>query len=252
MNRILLSAAIVSILATGCGRAALEAPARAERPAAAAARAADAEPSADAAAAEADAAPEADAPAEAAPARKPGDYVAYRFSGSFRKTPLTLTQRVVARDGDAVVVDVTLEGDGEREALRVRLGDAAATRGEVLGVTRLDGGRERPATAADYEKLMAKTTLAADANEAVLATEDVTVEVGGAPVACQKTSFRVRVGSRAATLWTLESAAFAWGDLGGEIRAEDGRVLYKAEIVDAGHGAAPDGAAVARSEDYDE
>ena len=37
---------------------------------------------------------------------------------------------------------------------------------------------------------------------------------------------------------TLQSDDFAWGDVGGEITAEDGRVLYRAELIDAGHAAA--------------
>src|SRR6516165_10309258 len=97
MHRTLYALATASIFALGCGHAAetrgapapapMEA-AAAEAPAAAADTAkpavgSDAEPAAKA----------------TATARMPGDFVVYRFTGSFRKTPLTLTQRVVARKG---------------------------------------------------------------------------------------------------------------------------------------------------------
>ncbi|WP_437935408.1 hypothetical protein [Sorangium sp. So ce341] len=264
MNRPLLFAALTSLLAAGCG-AWIGTNARAGRPQDAAAKAADqAEREApERAKGKADAS--APAAEEAPPARAPGDYVAYRFSGSFRKTPLLLTQRVVAREGDVLVVDVTLEDGKETEALRVRMSDAPSRRGEILGAAWIDGGAERPATLAAYDAMMAKTALAADENEEVLGTEAVNVEVGGGAIACQKTSFRVRIGRTKATMRTLQSDDFAWGDVGGEITAEDGRVLYRAELVDRGHadarpsapaaaagaepGLAPRPATVARSED---
>jgi hypothetical protein len=34
---------------------------------------------------------------------------------------------------------------------------------------------------------------------------------------------------------TLESASFAWGDVGGEITTDKGKVLYRAEVIEAGH-----------------
>ncbi|XXX74262.1 hypothetical protein WMF30_42120 [Sorangium sp. So ce134] len=258
MNRPLLFAALTSLLAAGCG-AGLGTNARAGRPQDAAAKtAAQAQREApERAKGGADAsAPVAE---EAAPARAPGDYVAYRFSGSFRKTPLLLTQRIVAREGDVLVVDVTLEEGKETEALRVRMSDAPSRRGEILSAAWIDDGAERPATLSAYDAMMAKTSLAADENEEVLGTETVNVEVGGASIACQKTSFRVRIGKTKATMRTLQSDDFAWGDVGGEITAEDGRVLYRAELIDRGHarpsasavaapGLAPRPATVARSE----
>ncbi|WP_437574961.1 hypothetical protein [Sorangium sp. So ce887] len=264
MNRPLLFAVLTSVLAAGCG-AGIGTNARADRPQGASAKAAAqaqrevpqrAKGSTEASGPVAD---------EAAPARAPGDYVAYRFSGSFRKTPLLLTQRVVAREGDVLVVDVTLEDGKETEALRVRMSDAPSRRGEILSAAWVDDGAERPATLSVYDAMMAKTALAADENEEVLGSEAVNVEVGGASIACQKTSFRVRIGRTKATMRTLQSDDFAWGDVGGEITSEDGRVLYRAELIDRGHadtyqpapaaaagaapGLAPRPATVARSAD---
>ncbi|HSN99003.1 MAG TPA: hypothetical protein VLS89_11980, partial [Candidatus Nanopelagicales bacterium] len=178
MTRTLLTAAIASLLAVGCGRAALDAPASSAATAGAKTTAPAAKEEADeASAAKEEAAPDA-AEADLAPARQPGDYVAYRFSGSFQKKPLTLTQRVVAREGDALVVQVTLAEGGRTESLRVRMSDDPATRGEVLGVSRIDAqGAEQPAKLAAYEALMARTTLAADANEAELGAEDMELQV---------------------------------------------------------------------------
>ena len=101
-------------------------------------------------------------------------------------------------------------------------------------MARLDRGVEKAETVAAYEALMARTALAADSNDALLGTEDVTVDVGGAAIPVKKTTYRVHVGKRRATLRTVESTTFAWGDVGGDITA-NGKVLYRAEVVESGH-----------------
>ena len=233
MNRTLLTLAMASLLATGCARATLapvaQSPASADQAPAAAAEATTAkaapEPVAEAKATE----------AETTGARSAGDFIVYRFTGSFRKAPLTLTERVIARQGAMLTVEITAdEGDSKRQ-LRVKINEASAVKNDVVAVSVVENGQEKPAGIEAYEALLADTSLAADENEAVLGSEDAMLDVGGAPLPVRKTSYRVRVGKRSATLRTVESEGFAWGDLGGEITAANGKVLYRAEVVELGH-----------------
>jgi hypothetical protein len=242
MNRILLTLAMASILATGCGRAALDpmastSPAQARTLTAEAPPAPVGPPGAELSLADA-------ALASAPGARVPGDFVVYRFSGSFRKVPLTLTERVIDRRGAVLTIDFTAEEGDKKQELRVKLDES---RHEVVGVARLEGGVEKAATLEVYEALMARTVLAADQNQAFLGTEDVTLELGGVSLPCRKTSYQVRVGKKVGTLRTWESHSFAWGDVGGEITTATGKVLYRAEVVDTGH-EEPKGAAMATSD----
>ena len=46
----------------------------------------------------------------------------------------------------------------------------------------------------------------------------------------------MRVGKHEATMSTVESEAFPWGDVGGDITTADGQLLYRVEVVDAGSG----------------
>ncbi|UQA61699.1 hypothetical protein [Polyangium aurulentum] len=227
MNRILLSA-LVSMLAVGCGKAAVQTHA-AVAPENAAPAVVEPWASVDA-----DKAPAKDADKP----REVGDYVVYRFSGSFQKAPITLTERVVARDKDALVLDVVLDDGQKKHELRVRTSEAQATQGEILSVERIEKGNLVPMPAADYEALMAKTMLIADSNEAELGSEEVTVALGDAKIPAKQTSFRVKVGGRDATMRTVVSEKFPWGDVAGEIAA-DGDILYRAEIVTVGHQEAP-------------
>lgn len=231
MNRTLLTLAMASLLATGCARAnlapvaaspasAAEAPALAETTEKAAL-----ESTADVKATE----------AETTGARRAGDFIVYRFTGTFRKAPLTLTERVIERRGAMLTVEITADEGESKRQLRVKFNEASAVKNDVVAVSVVENGEEKTVGIEAYEALLAETSLAADENEAMLGAEDVMLDVGGAPLPVRKTTYRVRVGKKTATLRTVESEGFAWGDLGGEITAANGKVLYRAEVIELGH-----------------
>lgn len=192
----------------------------------------------------------------AMPQRNPGDFVVYRFSGNYRPTPVTVTQRVVERRDRTLVVDVTVEDEGKTDTLRVRVRNVAGEPDEIVSVARLVDGVQRPFGIDAYEKLMAKTMMPVDQNDAELGTETASVKVGNTSFDCRKSAFRVRAGHTVATMTTFEGGGFAWGDLGGQIVSTDGTVLYKAEVVQFGGATAKDGAVAAHaaeeeSDDYE-
>jgi hypothetical protein len=178
--------------------------------------------------------------------RRAGDYVVHRISGSFRRTPLRLTQKVISVDRGLVTVEVILASDSAPRSakndsdaeggarLRVVFDRTPGAQREVAKVTRLIGDREEPGTLEDYELLMAETVMVPDRNEDLIGTEVVSAKVGDRAVDCKKTSYRVAIGKKTGVLSTLTSEGFAWGDVGGEIRADDGKILYRAEVVESG------------------
>lgn len=166
-----------------------------------------------------------------------GDFVVYRFSGSFRKAspaPLTLTERVLGREGSVLALEIVLDDGAKKQTLHIHKDSTPGASREVFDVMRVEAGSERPATVDAYEAMMAKTVLAADQNEAQLGTETMNVLLGGRTLICKKTSYRVRVGKHEATMSTVASDAFPWGDVAGEITTLEGRVLYRVEVVEAG------------------
>lgn len=194
---------------------------------AAASDASDPAPEAAAAdAATADAAPDLDG-------RRVGDYVTFAFSGSYRKTPLRLTRRVVARAGDSITLDYAFTEGHTTETLRVTL--AAGEGGEARAVARVQAdGSTVPATLETLEAKMAATAAFADENEALLDERRTTMTVGESEISATLSTYKVRVGKKAATLETTTAEGFAWGDLGGKITTTDGVVLFQAQLVDAG------------------
>jgi hypothetical protein len=186
-----------------------------------------------------------EARAATAPMQKPGDYVVYRFSGSFRKAPLTLTERVLEAKRGSLRLELVFENGKTKRVVRATYDRTPGAVREIVDATRVDTqGAEHPMTGDEIESMMAETALAADANEASLGTESVTVDLGGQSLKCDKASWRVVIGKHKAIMTALTSDAFPWSDVGGEIKTDDGKVLYHAEVVDTGSSAP----AVAQSE----
>ena len=85
--------------------------------------------------------------------RAVGDFVVFRFSGTFRKGSITLTERVVAKEGAVIVVDYTMvettpsapkneKGAITKEqTLRAKIDTTVGSRGEVFGVQKIEKGR---------------------------------------------------------------------------------------------------------------
>ncbi len=268
MKRILSAAAVLSMFAVlGCSNA-MTTPLAADAAAGdAAAKTAAAADKADAKTADAtDAADSTDVkPAETtdtapekASAEKPavapwaaGDFVVYRFSGSFHKTPVTLTEKVIARQGDAFTLDVTYDDGSTKESFRAHMKGDSPMRAEVVSVARLVKGVEKAAPISLYDDVFAKVALVADQNEAQLGTEAVKLNVAGhGTMACERATYRVKVGKETATMRTTESDAFAWGDVAAEITSANGKLIYKAEVIDAGHESAKAPVIASADDDY--
>lgn len=166
--------------------------------------------------------------------REPGDFVVYRFSGSYRESPVTLTQQVVSREHGYLIVDVTVDERGARQLLRLRIAEGGERKGELVSVARLEGKVQVPFGVAAYGQLMNEIVLSADENAGLVDATTMLVNVDGDDLYCDVTAYRVRVGAHEAVMTTVSSEEFKWGHVGGEIATSDGKLLYKAEIVDIG------------------
>ncbi|MFO0616308.1 MAG: hypothetical protein U0414_27195 [Polyangiaceae bacterium] len=168
--------------------------------------------------------------------RKTGDFVVFSFEGSYRTAPLELTERVVDRSDKAITVELAFKEKGKpTETLQVTTSLELAHAGEVLGVKQIDAkGKATPVERAKYDTLMAMTVASTDVNDAELLSVPAKVNVSGKDLAVTATTYRVKIGAAQATLQTLSSDDFAWGDVGGEIRIDQGGVFYKATLVQMG------------------
>jgi hypothetical protein len=163
--------------------------------------------------------------------RRVGDYHVYRYTGSFAKQPLTLTEQVVGKEGEALLVDFVLEEGETMTALRVRM----HADGEVLSVRRITDDGDVTATLADYDAMMKRTELLPDTNDQMLGTDHTSCLVGDEQVDCDMTTYKVTLSGKQAKLMITKSARVPGRDIGGDIVAEDGKVLYSARLVERGN-----------------
>jgi len=175
---------------------------------------------------------------EQAPAdsRKIGDFQVHRFSGSYQKSPLTLTEEVVARENGLWVIDYTFEEQGGTMKLRVRFDPRTDS---VARVSKFDGPRELNVPIATYEKWIERTSFAADSNDGLLSSKQGTCLVGPNELDCETKSYKVAVGDKAAILNVSRSGGVPGGDLGGDIIGSDGSVIYRSELIEMGNATSP-------------
>lgn len=173
------------------------------------------------------------APAEP---RKVGDFVVHRFSGSYQKSPLTLTEEVVGQEFGLWVIDYTFEEQEGTTKLRVRFNPRTDA---VFSVAKLDGAREINVPVSVYEQLVERTSFAADANDGLVASSRATCLVGPNELDCETKTYKVRVGEKAATLSVSRSDQVASGDVTGDITADDGSLIYRSELVEMGNSGSP-------------
>ena len=164
-------------------------------------------------------------------ARKLGDFHVYQYAGSFTKQPLTLTEQVVAREGDTLVVDFVLEEGSTMSALRVRMKPS----GEAVSAARIGADGEVSAPLAEYDALVRKTQLVPDSNDEVVGSEHTACLVGEEQVDCDVTTYKVSFGGKHAKLTITRSSGVPGRDIGGDIVSDEGKVLYSARLVERGN-----------------
>ena len=167
--------------------------------------------------------------------RKVGDFSVHRFSGSYQKTPLTLTEEVVGQEFGLWVIDYTFEEQAGTTKLRVRFNPRTDA---VFSVARLDGAKETNVPVSVYDALIERTSFAADSNDGLVASDHGTCLVGPSELDCETKTYSVRVGDKQATLQVAHSNGVA-GDVTGDITTSDGAVIYRSELVEMGNTSSP-------------
>ncbi|MEO7036317.1 MAG: hypothetical protein ABI548_20400 [Polyangiaceae bacterium] len=168
--------------------------------------------------------------------RKVGDFSVHRFSGSYQKSPLTMTEEVVAKEDGLWVIDYTFEEQAGSTKLRVRFDPRTDS---VVRAATLDGNQESAVQTALFDKMIDRTSFAADGNDGQIASTRGTCLVGPSELECETKTYSVRVGDQLALLNVSRSASVPNGDVAGDITASDGTLIYRSELVEMGNGATP-------------
>jgi hypothetical protein len=82
---------------------------------------------------------------------------------------------------------------------------------------------------------MASSRVVPDTNEGLVVSSAGTCTLGPAELDCETKSYKVWLGEREASLGVTQSASVPGIDLSGEIKAADGSVIYRSELVERGN-----------------
>jgi hypothetical protein len=170
--------------------------------------------------------------AEPASGRRVGDFAVHMISGSFRKNPALLTERVIGDEYGKWILEYTLEDTNGSSTLRVWIDQDSD---QIERVSRIVDGGEKPGTIADYDALMASASVVPDTNDGLVVSSTGTCTLGPTELDCETKNYKVWLGEREANLGVTQSAAVPGIDLSGEITAADGSVIYRSELVERGN-----------------
>jgi hypothetical protein len=73
-------------------------------------------------------------------------------------------------------------------------------------------------------------------NDGLVSQNAQTCLVGADELDCETKTYKVWIGEDAATLSVVHSPRFADRDVSGEITTEDGKLVYRAELIEARQG----------------
>jgi hypothetical protein len=176
---------------------------------------------------------------ESADSRSVGDWITTEFASNGK--PITVQQRVLSRDGAASVVEVAIKDGKKTQTFRIRTSTTRAGE-QVTDVTKVDGSPdhmvEHATTMAIYEAALQKTVPNVDRNDGVVDVEPVTMDLGSQKIEAVRTTYKVVVAGKPATMSIVHSDAFAWGDIAGDIVSDSGpnrgKTLYSTRVVESG------------------
>jgi hypothetical protein len=165
-----------------------------------------------------------------------GDFVVYRYTGSFSEQPVVLRERVIDKQGQRLTIEVTAERGQQRRGWIQVVSDTAENReknriDELYELTA--GKRQRLPNAdnADLLRLYAWTLPPCTGPEQAAGKVDMELPVTGVRFKCTcKRSQRTCAG-KPAQIEICECPDFVWMHASGEVHAlDDPELIWKAEV----------------------
>lgn len=168
-----------------------------------------------------------------------GDYVVYKYSGSYRPEPVFLTEKVLSRTGNKLEILVEWKSGKEFRAWKQFVTDTPFNRKNniVDRLLWLDAGQETELANennADLFKLYEGTFLMPQRSPHNLKEKRERLKIGGTGYLCDVKEYDTKVLNKRARMKSVESAEFLWTRAGAEYRDEKGGLIYGAEVLEHG------------------
>ena len=170
-----------------------------------------------------------------------GDYVIYKYWGSYRHEPVILTEKVLSKTGgNKLEILVDWKSGKEARTWKQFVTDTAHNRANSI-VDRLvlvAGGKETELANKDnidLFKLYEGTFLIIQHDPIVIREEKKTLPVGHVSYLCRVRTYRTRALGIRAEMTVADSDEFKWNNVSSSYRDMKGGLLYTAEVVEHGN-----------------
>ncbi|OGS51958.1 MAG: hypothetical protein A3J79_00815 [Elusimicrobia bacterium RIFOXYB2_FULL_62_6] len=168
-----------------------------------------------------------------------GDYVVYRYSGSYRPEPVILTEQVLSKNGNKLEILVEWSSGKEARAWKQFVTDTPFNRknNTVDRLVLLDGGKETELPNegnADLFKLYEGTFLIPQRPPHHVKERRERLKIGGTEYLCDVKEYDTKVLNKRAVMKSAECADFLWTHAGAEYRDLKGELIYGAEVLEHG------------------
>ncbi len=179
-------------------------------------------------------------PADPGTRYRAGDFVVYRYRGTFAPAPVVLREEVLAQDGNHLRIQVTAQrGAASRRWVQVLTDTPENQKNNVVDElwTEGDGGLVRLDNKgnADLIDLYSWTLPPCDGPPKPRDKAERSIEIASTRHECTCETASITCGGHGQRMETCECPDFLWTHASGSIRStEDDSVLWQVEVVDAG------------------
>jgi hypothetical protein len=170
-----------------------------------------------------------------------GDFVHYRYTGSFTPAPVDLHERVLAQKGDVLEIEVTIRrGAEQRQFVQVVTDTPENQKSNVVDeLYVLEGGARRRLENQKNIDLFALydwTFVIPDAEPTDRSDREVARTIGGVAYRCTAHAGRMKLRGRPLRFEQVDCPQFLWTHADGRfVDEETDEIVHEVEVVATGH-----------------
>lgn len=176
---------------------------------------------------------------------EPGDYVVYKYSGTYRPAPVILTKKILSKQGNKLEILVEWKSGAEKRAWKEYITDTPYSRANSIvdRLVTLGGGKETELANAeniDLFKLYDGTYVMPQHVPSPESQSEKTVQIGREKFLCRERVYRSKAEKVHVRMTLTDSPDFKWEKVSASWVASRGGVpVYAFEILDYGNSNKP-------------
>ena len=169
-----------------------------------------------------------------------GDYVVYKYYGSYRPEPVILTEKILSRIGNKLEILVDWKSGKESRSWKQFVTDTPFNQKNNIidKLVRIENGKETELPNKDnldIFKLYEGTYLMPQHSPSLVKDEKTTVTIGEDSYLCRTRVYKTKVLGRHADLTVTDSEEFKWTNVSSSYKDSKGGLIYSVEVLEHGN-----------------